>query len=229
MLAAARKARRVETRTLLVSLCGLLACSIAQASDSTSPVAIEQMLSVRAFPWQSTLSMSPDGLWVAYTLMEYDHRLLGGTRWTVYTASGVPNSVDGSEVWIANTVTHEQRRISRPQSSSWAPAFSPSGGRIAFYSDANGKARLWLYDLDKQSASVVSEAQVRVTSAYENPVWSATGGVVYTKLLPMGSETPRDDSAHSDGERPIVRVFRSPVEQAGTVAESSEGDRKSVV
>jgi dipeptidyl aminopeptidase/acylaminoacyl peptidase len=198
---------------------GAIICRAGRAASVAEAVPIRDLLSVRAFPWQSTIAMSPNGTWVAYTLMANDRRLVGETKWSVYTTSGVPNNVEGSEVWMANTVTHEQRKVSGTASSAWGPAFSPSGRALAFYSDANGEARLWLYDLDRESARAVSDAQVRVASSYEDPVWSPSGDAVYTKLLPEHSGTTEDNPKDFDRQEPFVRVFRSLV---GTVSKPEE-------
>jgi dipeptidyl aminopeptidase/acylaminoacyl peptidase len=68
----------------------------------------------------------------------------------------------------------------------WAPVWSPDGRRLAFYADRDGRARLWVWDRDRDALRRVSHALVRPYFGFEQPRWSPDGRRLLVKLLPEG-------------------------------------------
>lgn len=167
------------------------------------------------------VDLSPDGQWLAYTTqnpgasrpIENTHRF--------YTPTGVPLTWGGGrmEVWVSNTKTGETLNLSGGHGSSWGPAWSPNGQRLAFYSDRSGKAGLWIWEKGTSQVRQVSDAIVRPYFWFEVVRWTPDSLRVLCKILPEGMTLaqaamlipvsgPRVPL--KDGNEPSVLVLSSP-------------------
>ncbi|SRR5579863_2625768 len=164
----------------------LLASSgaLAQASDSLS---ISAALSQPLFLDYMPVSMSPDGHAVAYTICSVD-RVNSDTLIAGYTRTGATGSARGCEVWIAELKRNVAVRLNdRPGVNAWAPQWSPDGTRVAYYCDANGVARLWIWDAAVGTSHPVSDAIVRPYTPLEVPRWTPDSRDVVTRILRYGT------------------------------------------
>ena len=132
------------------------------------------------------ISISPDGHAVGYTICAPDSTAMepwnGG-----YLRSGATGAVRGCSVWIANTTGEASVRVGGGVSSeAWGPQWSPDGKKLAFYSDQNGIARLWIWTAAAGSATPVSDAIVRPYNGLEVPRWTPDSRGVVTRILPYG-------------------------------------------
>jgi dipeptidyl aminopeptidase/acylaminoacyl peptidase len=188
------------------------------AQVATQPLAVEDALArVALVP---PLAVTPDGEWVAYTLQ--DGQALERRRdqsQLAYSGTGAPSGLEGSVVWVVNTRTGEARRVSEDAKASWGPAWSPDGGRLAFYSDRGGEPRLWVWDLRTHEARQVSEVVVRPLFSWELPVWLPDGRKVLLKALPSNGTTavaaqppprgPLPMTGSADDSGSAIRVFEA--------------------
>ncbi len=204
---------------------------------SAGPLPVNVALNMRMFP--STLpfgiELSSDGEWVAYTLRE-NHRAespyLG-----VASPSGVPlpSFIGGSDIWVSHTATGAARNVTNGRGTSYAPAWSPDGGRLAFYSDRDGVTRVWIWNRRTGAMQRASTAKIWAVS---QPVsWTPDGSHIITAALPLGvtaddawrlqqGSTPSTNDVRYEGSS--VSVFRSlppRANAAGLAADSMAIDR----
>src|ERR1700730_12458231 len=121
-------------------LCDVVGVQIARAQ---TPLSVEAALTQPSFQPYSLLSLSPDGAWVAYTLQYPNgasHRVVDS--WCPST--GVPSTATGARVRITALRTGRTLSVVDDTATSWGAAWSPDGRYLAFYSDADGVARLWV-------------------------------------------------------------------------------------
>jgi dipeptidyl aminopeptidase/acylaminoacyl peptidase len=145
---------------------------VAGSSTAERPSA-EDFLRMKSFPIQMPLSVSPDGKHVAYTVQD-------GERIGEVTD---PESLDerpgsgrvsrGCEVWIQTISGGEPLRVGDPAASSWGPVWSPNGRMVAFFSDAGGRARAWIWDRDSGHQRPVSDIRPQFVVETDVPRWSA--------------------------------------------------------
>lgn len=176
--------------SLIITCCLFSSLWTRQASAVTSePLSPEDAILVRTFPLQAPICLSPDGVWVAYTLQQRAraHTTTHGLEY--FSPTGITWLADGAEVWVANVKTHEQLQVSDPKSNSWSPMWSPSGKTLAFYSDRGGLAQLWVWDLSERTAHVVSEIQIRSFALTEVPRWSPDGRFIFAKVASLSEGT----------------------------------------
>ena len=168
---------------VLVALLGPCG-AIGQASPALST---DVALSQPSFLDYVPASLSPDGHAVAYTICAADSvnadTLVGG-----YTRTGATGSALGCEVWIAETHNGRNVRLNgSPGVNAWAPQWSPDGTKVAYYCDANGVARLWIWDAVTRTSHAVSNAIVRPYTPLEIPRWTPDSRGVVTRILPYGT------------------------------------------
>jgi dipeptidyl aminopeptidase/acylaminoacyl peptidase len=164
----------------------LLASSgaLAQASDSLS---ISAALSQPSFPEYVPVSMAPDGHAVAYTICSADH-VNDDTLIAGYTRTGAMAPARGCQAWIADVNRNAAVRLNNTAAANaWAAQWSPDGTKIAYYCDASGIARLWIWDAATRTSHPVSDAIVRPYTPLEVPRWTPDSRGVVTRILPYGT------------------------------------------
>jgi dipeptidyl aminopeptidase/acylaminoacyl peptidase len=110
-------------------------------------------------------ALSPDGRRVAYTVRE--------ANWD--------EDAFEREIWVADVESGEPRQLTRGKKSSWAPAFSPDGEWLAFLSDREEKAQVFLIRPTRGEASRLTTAEQGVSSF----AWAPDG-----KLIAYLTEDP---------------------------------------
>lgn len=176
----------MKPKFLIITCCLFSFLWARQASAITSePLSPEDALLVRTFPLQAPICLSPDGVWVAYTLQQRARADSTTHGLEYFSPTGITWLADGAEVWVANVKTHEQLQVSDPKSNSWSPMWSPNGKTLAFYSDRGGLAQLWVWDLPERAAHVVSEIQIRSFALTEVPRWSPDGRFIFAKVASL--------------------------------------------
>lgn len=127
--------------------------------------------------------ISPDGRSVAYFVQEAD--------WEGDTYD--------SEIWIASA--GENRQLTTGKGSSWSPAWSPDGRRLAFLSDREGAVQVYLVSPEGGEAVRLTQAAAGV-DAFQ---WSPDGRrIAFTsgEVLPRkGGEEPKE--FHVVGNDPV--------------------------
>src|SRR5262249_27632204 len=139
------------------------------------------------FSSRTPISLSPDGQWIAYTIQDPRRfHTPGDPRYQYFTASGVFVEEMGTDIWLTNLQTGESKNLTGTEGSAWSPAWSPDGAYLAFYSDRDGRARLWAWNRKTEKLRTVSEVTVRPFFGFEVPRWTSDSKRILVKVLPEG-------------------------------------------
>jgi dipeptidyl aminopeptidase/acylaminoacyl peptidase len=198
-----------------VLLCGSDLVHGARA-QTTAPLSVEAALAQPSFQPYAPLALSPDGAWVSYTL-QYPNRANRSAVDSWFTTTGAPSTATGTRVRITELRTGRTLIVGDDAATSWAPAWSPDGRYLAFYSDADGVARLWVRETASGRTRRASDAIVRAHRAIQFPRWTPDSRRVVMPILPYGSPLPEARSASSSAsldsaprhDSATVRVLRA--------------------
>ncbi|HVS66105.1 MAG TPA: prolyl oligopeptidase family serine peptidase [Thermoanaerobaculia bacterium] len=173
-------------RLLALWMGGLLAlapCALAQ-TPASDPLPLDVALSLRGHNGRSPVNLSPDGEWVAHTVESADTVPRGAS--SAYSATGFPFAEGNArmEATLSRVDGDEVIRLGGPDSSSWAPVFSPDGERVGFYSDAGGEAGLWIWTRETREARRIEGVVVRPFFGFEGVRWAPDSRRLLVKLLP---------------------------------------------
>lgn len=171
--------------TAAAILC-LTATAPAAAAQQVKPLSIEDALATRSFGIYAPISVSPDGRWVAYTIVDPRKRRSHSENAPYFLSTGAPRDAEGAELWIADTKTGATRDLTGHAGNSWDGVWSPDGSQLAFYSDRDGMARLWVWDRATESVRRVSSVFPRTWVLFESPEWTPDGAALIVKVLPEG-------------------------------------------
>src|SRR5262249_40108001 len=131
----------------------------ASAQPDPQSLRVEDALSALSFGFSTPIVLSPDGEWVAYALQDARKKeTTKDRRYQIISRTSAPNALLGCDVWITNTRTGESKNLTNGQGTNWAPSWSPGGDSLAFFSDRNGKANLWIWERSSGRLRQVSEA-----------------------------------------------------------------------
>jgi dipeptidyl aminopeptidase/acylaminoacyl peptidase len=159
----------------------------ARGEDEPLPFAVEDALRQRVFAARVPIDVSRDARWVAYTVEDPGRRRpRGARRYQYHTPTGAPMEAQACDVWVVDTASGESRDLTEGRGTSWGPAWSPDGRSLAFFSDREGRARLWIWQAASGRMRPVSDAVVRPLFGFEVPRWTADGTKLLTKVLPEG-------------------------------------------
>lgn len=177
---------RTATVPLLLCMAAGSARTQAPPADTTTALRVTDVLSVRQFTDRGQIDLSPDGRYVAYALRDpmRDANTRRGAGY--FSSSGVPDDLEGSEVYVTEVLTAQTRNLTRPiRSSSWNPAWSPDGRMLALISDRDGLARVWLWTRASRQFRRLSAEPVRTYFGFEGIRWAPNGRHLAIKLSPL--------------------------------------------
>ena len=178
-----------SSRAVVVVLLLHVAVSLAdaQAADPNGALKVADVLSVREFLDRGQVDLSPDGRHVAFALRDPIRvaSMQRGRR-GYFSTSGVPVSLEGSDIHVTEVLTSQTRNITQPvRSSNWSPTWSPDGRTLAFFSDRDGLARVWLWTRSTRQMRRLSAEPARSYFGFEGIRWSPNGRRLAVKLSPL--------------------------------------------
>ncbi|MFW6078141.1 MAG: S9 family peptidase [Gemmatimonadota bacterium] len=157
----------------------------ADGAAAADTLTVEDVVRFERFASRSPVAVSPDGEWVAYTVIDPE-RAAWPDPDRPFTDAGVFAETSGTALRVTNVRTGETYRPAADGANAWAPTWSPAGDRLAFYSDRDGAVRLWVWDPDERRVRRVSDAIVWTAWTWETPRWTPDGRGLVVKLLPDG-------------------------------------------
>ena len=173
-------------RALTAVAVGGLFAALASAAEPR-PLPIEDALREAEITQRVPLEFSPDGQWVAYTVQDPIRiEPPGDVRYEVIPRTGAGPEALGSDIWIVNVAGGQAQNLTEGRGTSWGPTWSPDGRSLAFFSDRDGFARVWIWDVATRGMRRVSDAILRSYFNFEVARWSPDGSRILAKLLPEG-------------------------------------------
>jgi dipeptidyl aminopeptidase/acylaminoacyl peptidase len=147
---------------------------------------------------------SPDNAHLAYVSCDQKRRAAAPRdNVTVFVATrGSAMYTLGCDIWVSPTAGGPAINVSGGVGNSWGPAWSPDGAQLAFVSDRDGGARLWLWDPHSKAVRKVSDERIRNGVGAERVEWLPDGTSVLVRLRPVGmtdKELGEDDNSSNAG------------------------------
>ena len=180
----------------------------AGARDEKSALSAEELASLHEFG-PAPVALSPDGNWLAYTVQDWQRASEGN-------ACLNDNKCGGEDVWVANTKTGQSESITDGGGTSWGPAWSPDGKKIAFFSDQQGQLRVWTWTVGSRQLLRVPGLSIRAFARWETPVWTRDSKGLVVRIAPRSDLNQANtgaeyaDSRSASSKEPHVLVFDSP-------------------
>ena len=206
--------------------------AVAAQTPRREPLPPETALSEKSLGLYSLERLSPDASAVAFTVC--DPRRVPpepDPRYQAHSRTGVTRFGVGCDVWVADTRSGASRNLTEGKGSSWSPHWSPDGRRLAFYSDRDGLARLWVWSSASGQLRQVSDAIVRPWGG-SAMAWTPDGRALVVPVVPEGmtleqmANLGRPAAKEKAAGSPTVTVFEfhpgSPQEKAASAAWSVE-------
>ena len=167
--------------------------SIMPAPLGAQALDIRAALTSRSLAANSGLSASSDGEWVAYTVRRAEvDEPIGERRF--FTSTGTWVDMIGTDIWVSNVHTGGSELLTGERGNNWAPAWSPDGESLAYYSDRSGELGLWVWDQTTRQHRRLSNRIVRAAiSASSGPSWLPDGSGILAKFLPEGRDLVREN------------------------------------
>lgn len=180
------------TRQLICIFCLLifyLATNPAALSQKQlAPLPIKEALNTLNLPMFTPIDLSPDGRLAAYILMASNRKAQAKASRSPeeLERKGIPSGVDFSDVWITDTSTGLAKNLTQGRGTSWAPAWSPNGKYLAFYSDREGAPALWIWERASGTLQKGSDAIVRTRAETTVPLWTPDSNQLIIRVLQEG-------------------------------------------
>jgi dipeptidyl aminopeptidase/acylaminoacyl peptidase len=218
------------TAQAMRSLALLLVSIITVSAQSTlRPLPVETASTAKSFA-PVEFDISPDGVWVAYTLSDPRRRKLQGLpidEWKFLTCSGAPYSLANTDLLVSNIKTGQTISISSGNGANWGPSWSPDGKSLAFYSDRSGKAHVWLWERSTGKLRALTTGDVHVRLRFEKIFWTPDSRQVLTKILGNTQKLADcfDGSTNKEPFDPAARLIYSSESSALKLPPSTDSFR----
>src|SRR2546423_2728456 len=156
-----------------ITLCVMGSIALSQQQALLKPLPLSETLAALSFA-NMPLSLCPgDEQWIAYQLNDIRRWKKRVGKYADLTSTGVPSLGAGGDIWLTNTRTGESRNLTGGVGSNWALSWSPNGKFLAFYSDRDGRAAIWLWEKATDRMRKLSQVIPRpFLYGYDTPSWS---------------------------------------------------------
>ena len=155
----------------------LVSTNIAAAEK---PFTLKEGLRLRMPVERTNSDITRDGALVAIAMSSEENQVRPGPFNLTETGATIEA---GGEIWICDTAKEKIWRISDDNEFAFGPRWSPDSSKLAYYSDRDGKVRLWIWDRATQQSRLACDRIVRTTYGFELPEWSPNGDAVFFKSL----------------------------------------------
>jgi Prolyl oligopeptidase family/WD40-like Beta Propeller Repeat len=172
-----------------IAIAALLLQSTAMCPASVlRPLPIPMAAGEKLFPAYARLRVSPDGRYIAYTVLDEKRVDVGLPMNTenLFSPSGVVKiGFYANDIYVTDVRTGTTTNITAGRGSSFAPAWSSAGDRLVFISDRDGLARLWEW---APSAALrrISERPIVVSNSLDSATWVNGDKQILANTLPPG-------------------------------------------
>jgi dipeptidyl aminopeptidase/acylaminoacyl peptidase len=182
--------RRAESAALAfaVTLASGVVLSV-RASAQPAPLPIDDAFAIKTFQiYDGGPAVSPDSKWAASVVCDPAARAKdkAGRMTDLVASRGAAMYSWGCDIVLNRLDGSASRRVTNGEGNNWAPSWSPGGESLAFYSDRDGKTRLWLWEARSGKTRRVGDAVVRVGIGSQRPLWLPGGSEVLVTLHPEG-------------------------------------------
>src|SRR6185295_3766702 len=184
----------------------------ALAQKQLAPLPVKEAIKTLNLPMFTPIDLSPDGKLVAYILRDSNRKALAKNFRSPEELErrGIPRSVDFCDVWITDTATSRTKNLTQGVGTSWAPAWSPDGKYLAFYSDRDGAPALWIWERTSATLRKASDAIVRTRLETSIPLWTPDSKRILIRVLEEGKTLNN------------IALSNTPASKAGTSVQTKE-------
>jgi Tol biopolymer transport system component len=175
---------------------------------------MDHLIDFRSIVREDAVALSPSGRYLAYTLRLEKKSKFRHIEWF---GSGAPRIADSAQLWVTDLYEKRSFAPHAEDARSWSGAWSPAEDRLAFLSDKEGVAQLWLWEAENDDVSRLSD--VPFFSATSSPPlqWSLDGKRIFAAVF-QGDWTPGKEVwrvplprlGETSPDELTVEVFRSP-------------------
>ncbi len=185
-----------------------------------APLPVKEALKTLNLSMFTPLDLSPDGKLVAYVLQDTNRKAEAKAPRSAQELerAGIPSRVDYCDVWISDITSGTSKNLTQGRGTSWAPAWSPNGKYLAFYSDRDGLPALWLWERASGALRKASTAIVRTRTETAVPRWTPDSRRLVIRVLSKGMTVTDADV-----------LLNSPNAEISTAADSNKEPGSTVV
>ena len=192
--------RRSSQSALLLLAASFAAATLASGQSPSEPLALRSVANARTLAFAGrAAAISPDGQLIAATVIRPPEERIARAAEYFFTLSGVERSSVGASIWIVDARSGDRTVIGTPTATTWAPAWSPDGKMLAFYSDRDGSARLWIWNRTTRQTRRASDVIVRPYTPMQRPLWMSDNRRVISRVIEEGLTIARANALINTG------------------------------
>ncbi|MEM6525786.1 MAG: prolyl oligopeptidase family serine peptidase [Bacteroidota bacterium] len=158
------------------------------------PLPFTTAIEAPAFSDLVPIDISPGHGIVAFTLNSTEER----DPISFFNEKGTSAFFTESTLFVTNTQTGETKKVVETPGASWGPSWSPDGKYLAFYSDHDGRSRVWLWNAQSDELVRLSSAIAHPSWGFEQIRWSPESDHILVKLVPENMTLKELDQMYPD-------------------------------